>query len=206
MKKLLFIAGLIATLTGLPTYSKKTIINLVNSGQTEWDKEGQKKYLTYTDIPLNDMGIKQAEDLAKKFCDVEFTRIFSSDLTRATTTAKIIRGSNPTKIIESPLLQPRTLGKGTDHDWEGKSTDELKKYMKSNNISLNDMSPEEYLNFTLHGQFKESFNDEFKRASNYLAEISKNNDHGEHILVVSHTSVIMNPRNWTREIGEKGVV
>ena len=58
---------------------------LIRHGETDWNK--LEKCQGVSDIPLNDVGMKQAKDLAYSLRDEELSAIYSSDLSRAFTTA-----------------------------------------------------------------------------------------------------------------------
>ena len=59
---------------------------LIRHGETDWNK--LEKCQGVSDIPLNTNGIRQAKDLAYSLRDEELSVIYSSDLSRAITTAK----------------------------------------------------------------------------------------------------------------------
>lgn len=63
-------------------------ICLVRHGETEWNSEGilQGK----TDIPLNDLGIQQAEECADYLSQFQWDVVITSPLKRAKQTAEII--------------------------------------------------------------------------------------------------------------------
>ena len=64
------------------------MIYIVRHGQTDWNVEGRNQ--GRTDIELNETGIKQAEEIAKKLEGKKFDMVFSSPLKRAYKTAQII--------------------------------------------------------------------------------------------------------------------
>ena len=64
------------------------MIYFVRHGQTNWNIE--HKIQGQSDIPLNEMGKKQAELIAPQLKDLKIERIISSDLSRALETAQII--------------------------------------------------------------------------------------------------------------------
>ena len=83
---------------------------LVRHGQTDWNigklAQGQ------CDIPLNATGIKQANEARDKLAGYDFNTRYSSPLSRAAETAKIICGDQP--IIYDDLLKERAFGEYED--------------------------------------------------------------------------------------------
>ena len=77
-------------------------------GQTDYNVE--KRVQSFLDIPLNSNGIAQAQALAKNLSNVQFDCIYSSTLSRALDTAKIVLGDRKVKIITDPGLRERNLG------------------------------------------------------------------------------------------------
>jgi len=63
-------------------------IFLIRHGRTEWNKK--KIFRGHMDIPLDEVGIQQAEKAGKYLQEVAFTTIYSSTLRRAFQTAQII--------------------------------------------------------------------------------------------------------------------
>jgi len=88
----------------------KDVLNLYlfRHGQTDWNL--QKRIQGHTDIPLNDVGHKQANELAKKFLSIEIDHIFSSDLLRALATARKLGNFKNIPIKETPLLREAFFG------------------------------------------------------------------------------------------------
>lgn len=60
----------------------------VRHGQTDWNKEN--KVMGQIDIPLNVVGLEQAQIVAKNIANIELSHIVSSPLKRALQTAEII--------------------------------------------------------------------------------------------------------------------
>jgi broad specificity phosphatase PhoE len=83
-------------------------IYIVRHGETEHNINGIAQ--GHTDSPLTPDGIKQAEDLALIFKDINFDSVFSSDLYRAYRTAEIVT-SGRKSIKKSELLRERNYGK-----------------------------------------------------------------------------------------------
>lgn len=82
---------------------------LLRHGQTDWNVE--RKYQGHADIPLNAVGVQQALDAAETLKNESFDVVFSSDLTRAKTTAETILRHHPrTSFIINPLFRERAFG------------------------------------------------------------------------------------------------
>jgi phosphoserine phosphatase len=64
-------------------------IYLLRHGETEWNRE-QRAQGCSNDIPLSEVGIKQAESVAKRLKNEKIDVVFSSPLKRAYQTAKMI--------------------------------------------------------------------------------------------------------------------
>ncbi|CAF1042442.1 unnamed protein product [Rotaria sordida] len=105
---------------GLTIITRNSFIDIyiVRHGETDWN--AQKRLQGHTDIPLSAQGKLQAYQLKEKFADIHFSKIFSSDLIRARSTAELIRSSNKLPIIETPLLRERCMG-----TWEGRLAESL---------------------------------------------------------------------------------
>lgn len=82
-------------------------ILLVRHGETDGNAA---RVLQRPDVPLNECGIRQAEQLAQRLCAHGFTRIICSDLSRARMTAAPLAARSGVAIEESPLLQERNFG------------------------------------------------------------------------------------------------
>lgn len=70
---------------------------LIRHGETDYSL--QNKYCGFSDPPLNNKGIWQAEKLANKLKGLEVDRVYSSDLKRAYETAQIVFKNKPIKKI-----------------------------------------------------------------------------------------------------------
>ena len=68
------------------------------------------RILQRADVPLNERGKRQAEQLARRLSDAGFVHIVCSDLLRARMTAAIIAARSTIAIEENPLLQERNFG------------------------------------------------------------------------------------------------
>ncbi|CAF3231672.1 unnamed protein product [Rotaria sp. Silwood2] len=137
-------------------------IYIVRHGETDWNT--QKRLQGHTDIPLSVQGKQQAGHLQEKFAGIHFSKIFSSDLIRASSTAELILSSNKSTIIETPLLRERCLG-----TWEGRLAGELKSYLEQT-VDLNNFTQEEYLSFKWDDT-AESYSDAYQRIQTFIRSI-----------------------------------
>jgi 2,3-bisphosphoglycerate-dependent phosphoglycerate mutase len=82
-------------------------ILLVRHGETDGNAA---RILQRPDVPLNDRGLRQAEQLARRLSALGFARILCSDLLRARMTAAPLAARSGIAIEQSPLLQERNFG------------------------------------------------------------------------------------------------
>ena len=75
----------------------------VRHGQTDWNIE--KRIMGQQDIPLNDVGRKQAQKIRTLLDNYHVTTIFCSPLLRARQTAEIIAQERPYAIHQIANLQ-----------------------------------------------------------------------------------------------------
>ncbi len=84
-------------------------IFLVRHGETDY---GKKHFTTgHIDIPLNETGKKEAQSTAKFLKGRNIVKIFSSSLSRASETAKIIASELDLTVTEYDELMEHTSGK-----------------------------------------------------------------------------------------------
>ncbi|MBT4792134.1 MAG: histidine phosphatase family protein [Halobacteriovoraceae bacterium] len=74
----------------------------IRHGETDWNVEG--KFQGQTDIPLNNVGLDQAQRSAKVISSLGIDAVFTSPLKRALETARIVTSSLDIDIIAEPLL------------------------------------------------------------------------------------------------------
>jgi len=101
-----------------------TTIMLIRHGDTDWNVE--EIFRGRADIELNEVGIKQAELLAKYLADERIVAIYSSPLKRALKTAEIIASSHHFDIIGAPELIDFDYG-----EWQGLSHDTVRQKYKA---------------------------------------------------------------------------
>jgi glucosyl-3-phosphoglycerate phosphatase len=93
-------------------------IILLRHGVTEWNDGG--RFQGHADIPLNDAGHVQAAAAGRLLAASGVTRAFSSDLSRATETARIVTSGWGIDLHTDPRLREVNVG-----SWAGLSMDEI---------------------------------------------------------------------------------
>lgn len=94
-------------------------IYLIRHG--EIDHTAPRSFLGWTDPPLNDNGIRQAQALGKVLQDIPFSGIFASPLQRAVQTAVLVGGILPASVQQIESFKEINLGA-----WEGLTVDEVR--------------------------------------------------------------------------------
>ena len=82
-------------------------ILIVRHGETDGNAA---RILQHADVPLNERGKRQAEQLARRLCTGGFVHILCSNLERARMTAAPLTAGSGIAVEESPLLQERNFG------------------------------------------------------------------------------------------------
>lgn len=90
-------------------------------GQTDYNVQGRVQ--GQVDIPLNEVGLAQAEAAAEELAKLKPDLIISSDLRRAQATAQVLQGKcgEGVQLLKDDRLRERAFG-----DFEGLSVKELK--------------------------------------------------------------------------------
>lgn len=83
-------------------------------GQTDWNI--RNRFQGHSDIPLNDVGVYQAQHAARLLADMMPTRIISSDLSRAKATALELAA-----LVNLPVTLDADLRETNGGKWEGKT-------------------------------------------------------------------------------------
>jgi len=147
-------------------------IYLTRHGESKWNV--LKKVQGQQNIDLTQKGIKQAEKLAKRLNNQEIDAIYSSDLSRAYETAKIVRAENKINIVKLKELREIKFG-----PWEGLDIEEI-----INNYG------EEYKLWlkTPHKLKLEKVEtvEELKERAKKALDIILSNKELENVLIVSH--------------------
>lgn len=85
-----------------------TRIIAIRHGETPWNVDGRLQ--GHLDIPLNDIGLWQAQQVAKALADESIAAIYSSDLQRAYATAQAIAQLNAAPLTADAQLRERSFG------------------------------------------------------------------------------------------------
>jgi probable phosphoglycerate mutase len=85
-----------------------THVTILRHGETEWNLTG--KHQGQLDSPLTRLGIAQAKAAAVYLKNETFDLIYTSDLSRARTTAELINRQLKLQLIVDPRLRERNLG------------------------------------------------------------------------------------------------
>ncbi len=141
------------------------MIYVVRHGETDWNLENRCQ--GWTDTELNQTGLKQAEELAKRMSGIKFDVCFSSTQKRAFKTAQIIYHG---KIIVDQRIRER--GKG---ELEGRT--DVKEIIKQQDINFYDPNESRY--------GIEKLSDFQNRICSFWNDILKKYI-GKNVLVVTH--------------------
>lgn len=146
---------------------------LIRHGETEWNK--LRKIQGHTDIPLNDMGLLQAQRVAKRLSSYSLHHICSSDLLRAKQTAEEIAKYHPNRsIAHFHEFRERNYGQ-----WEGHDLEKMKR-----------LYPEHEDGQKLGEKYGiERLEEMQERALNKLAELARFHPE-KHMAIISHGGLI----------------
>lgn len=89
-----------------------TRILLARHGETEWNRVG--RWQGQADPPLNDLGRRQAKELAERLSGDGIVAVYSSDLRRASGTARVVAERLGLDVVEDPELREIDVG-----SWSG---------------------------------------------------------------------------------------
>lgn len=95
-----------------------TRVYLIRHGETEWNS--LRRYQGHSDIQLNSKGLEQAKLLSKCLASMSIQAVYSSDLSRAAETARIVAGPHGLQVQVDPMFRELHFG-----HWEGKTFEEI---------------------------------------------------------------------------------
>ena len=156
---------------------RQCLLHLVRHGQTNWN--AQKKLQGHVDIPLNEIGLAEAGQIAKEFEGRSLGGIYSSPLQRAHLTAQMINQSHQHPIQLHDALKEATYGSLDGiflHDYYLKC---LEKF-----ANFSDLTFQEKLHLKLV-EDAESYFEIYQRVRPLLNEIALRHL-GQEVIVVTH--------------------
>jgi len=169
-----------------------THIYLIRHGETDWNRD--EICMGQTDIPLNELGRRQAELTAERLASEELDVIYSSDLTRAVQTAQII---SRLQTRRPKIIQRRDLRELDYGAWQGHRREELEARFPEA-FSRGDPHRADPLDFKPQGG--ESLRELRERSIRAFREILKLH-RGETVAVVAHGGVIRHIVNYVLQQG-----
>lgn len=147
-------------------------MTLVRHGETEWNLSGRQQ--GHLDSPLTPRGLAQARAVAAGLDGTTFTALYSSDLGRALTTARVIGERLGLPVRSERCLRERHLG-----ILQGQSKEEFRERQPAAAAELASGNPD----FVLPGG--ESARGRYERVVGCLAGMALRHTGGE-LLVVCH--------------------
>lgn len=152
---------------------------IVRHGETQWNKK--RKLQGQVDIPLDEFGRTLARKTAKGLAKIPFDVCYSSPLSRAKETAKLILEGREIPIIEDERIIEMSFG-----EYEGKSCAKSHWELPEEFHRFFD-GPERYI-APLRG---EDFADVKKRTGEFLQELYHRKEYQDsHILIATHGAAL----------------
>ncbi len=92
-----------------------TTLYLMRHGETDWNR--QRRWQAHLDVPLNDTGRAQARELARAVARLPLRAIYTSDLSRAVETARIVAAAFPggLPVVPEPRFREHHAGALAGH-------------------------------------------------------------------------------------------
>lgn len=98
-----------------------TRVYLIRHGRVKWNVD-DAAYAGWTDTPLDETGVKQAEQLAYRLKDIDISAVYSSDMSRAVCTASEIACTHGLQVEIIPELREINYG-----EWEKVTRTEIRR-------------------------------------------------------------------------------
>ena len=147
---------------------------IVRHGETDTNKEMRINGRS-TNMPLNEKGIQQAEELAKEIDMSSFDVVYTSPMKRAMQTAEILNNG-----VHDELIQDERLFEADYGSWDGRSEEEMiSKYpdtVDENGFLLP--------NFIQYAEGAEKYEDVYARVDSFLNDVTKLGD--KKVMAVCH--------------------
>uniref|UniRef100_UPI0035A90DAE histidine phosphatase family protein n=1 Tax=Leptotrichia hongkongensis TaxID=554406 RepID=UPI0035A90DAE len=166
----------------------KLKLYIVRHGQTEWNV--LEKFQGQLNSPLTPEGIKKIEKTASELKNIKFEAVYTSELGRTISTAKIILQNNNFEKIKNKnekltLYKLSELNEINFGEWQGMNFKEIFiKYPEEANNYFYDVK-----NYTAKNIKGEELKDGLERFLKGLKKISSNHEYGN-ILIVTHGTVL----------------
>lgn len=148
----------------------------IRPGETEWNRQG--RFQGWVNVPLNQHGRQQAQQLAKYIRNIGLSALYTSDLPRALETAELLAEKLGFAPIPDARLRERSIGA-----WQGLTLEQIR-----------DWYPAEYkqlladpLEYRMPGG--ESRSDVRARMAAAFSDITAQTA-GETVGILSHTTAI----------------
>ncbi len=152
---------------------------IVHHGDTQWTVE--ERLQGWIDIPLNEVGKAQMQEIAKKLSAVTIDAIYSSSLIRAVESAAIIQNGRDCEIIIDPLLRGESHG-----NLEGLQKSQYEK--DPHYVEYKSLSSEDRIFFSV-GEGGLSKADVARFSIPAIKEICRKHP-GQNVVVVTHGGVL----------------
>lgn len=153
---------------------KSTRLYLVRHGEVV--RQGQGKFLGFTDLPLSARGRRQVQALAQHLKDVRLDLALASDLKRTRETAHILCRGRGISVQAVAAFREMDMGL-----WDGKAWEEIQK-------EFPDADPRFYDLRRFHFPGGEHWG-EFRRRVLKTWKVLLRQEGGKHILLVAHAGV-----------------
>jgi len=163
-----------------PSQVPSTRILLARHGETDWNRIG--RWQGHADPPLNELGRRQASELAEQLAGDRVAAVYSSDLERASQTARVVGDRLGLPIVEDARLREIDVG-----SWSGLTRAEVEARF-----------PEGFARWRAgeighDGETREELTERVVAAIERIAEAHA----GETVLVVTHGGAIRALRRHT---------
>lgn len=150
---------------------------LVRHGETAWNEA--LRYQGRSDMPLNDVGRWQAQQLAQRLAAQALTAVYTSPLSRAVETAQRIAEPHGLAVQKEPALREMDFG-----EWEGRTHAEID---AADGKRLAEWWANPGRQAPPGGETLEAV---ANRIRNWLFHLQRAHNSKDHIVAVSHTGPI----------------
>ncbi|MET0961837.1 MAG: histidine phosphatase family protein [Noviherbaspirillum sp.] len=157
-----------------------TEIFLIRHGETAWNAE--RRLQGHLDIPLNEEGRRQAAALGRAMAGESIDAIFSSDLSRANSTAQAVAEVHGLPLQTDPALRERCFGA-----FEGLLYEELEGRYPEAHAQWRVRDP--HARYPDGERRAETFAEFAQRAVDAVCRIAES-QRGKRIVIVSHGGVL----------------